>query len=583
MNENGTLTVVDKERANILNNYFASVFTKEKDENLPHFEERYITHPLDELEITSETVEKSLSSMKAGKSQGPDMIHPRILKETSSQIIEPLTKLFRQSLDEAKLPEDWKKANVTALFKSGERKLPENYRPISLTSVVCKLMERIIRNKIVDHMESNNLFAKQQHGFRAGRSCTTQLLEFMEEVTEAIDRGEEVDVIYLDFAKAFDKVPHKRLLSKLKGYGIKGKIYDWIKDFLSNRKQRVVINGKFSHWIRVTSGIPQGSVLGPILFLIFINDLPDVLNCCMKLFADDAKLYMPIINCHDEEILQQNLDNSDKWAEIWDMDFNTKKCKHMRLGAKTPLQQYTMKSGVERVNLEQVTSEKDLGVTVDNKLLFREHISKKSAIANRNLGIIFKSFTYLDKEMFLCLYKSLVRPHFEYATTVWSPMYKKDAVVLENIQRRATRMVNCLKHLPYNERLKKLGIPSLEYRRLRADVIEVYKIVNQIDRIPTDKFFTINDEISTRSNGLKLFKKWSRLNVRANVFSNRVVNAWNLLPCEIVLAPSLNTFKSRLNKFWYGHPLKFTPSCYTPGETNISVTRRYRNGPLEVV
>ena len=315
----------DKERANILNNYFASVFTKEKDENLSHFEERYITHPLEELEITNETVEKSLSSMKAEKSQGPDMIHPRILKETSSQIIEQLTKLFRQSLDEAKLPEDWKKANVTALFKSGERKLPENYRPISLTSVVCKLMERIIRNKIVDHMESNNLFAKQQHGFRAGRSCTTQLLEFMEEVTEAIDRGEEVDVIYLDFANAFDKVPHKRLLSKLKGYGIKGKIYDWIKDFLSNRKQQVVINGKFSHWIRVTSGIPQGSVLGPILFLIFINDLPDVLNCCMKLFADDAKLYMPIINCHDEEILQQNLDNSDIWAEIWDMDFNTKK------------------------------------------------------------------------------------------------------------------------------------------------------------------------------------------------------------------------------------------------------------------
>ena len=144
----------------------------------------------------------------------------------------------------------------------------------------------------------------------------------------------------------------------------------------------------------------------------------------MKLFADDAKLYMPKINCHDEEILQQNLDNSDI-SEIWDMDFNQNKCKHMRLGSKTPLQQYTMKSGVEKVSLEQSTSEKDLGVTIDNKLLFREHISKKSAIANRNLGIIFKSFTYLDKEMFLCLYKSLVRPHVEYATTVWSLMYKK--------------------------------------------------------------------------------------------------------------------------------------------------------------
>ena len=194
-------------------------------------------------------------------------------------------KLFRQSLDEGKLPEDWKKANVTALFKSIERKIPENYRPISLTSVVCKLMERIIRNKIVDLMESNNLFAKEQHGFRAGRSCTTQLLEFMEEVTEAIDRGEKVDVIHLDSAKVFDMVPHKRLLSKLKGYGIKGKIYDWIKDFLSNRKQRVVIHGKFSNCIHVTSGIHQGSVLGPILFLIFINYLPDVLKLLHETFC----------------------------------------------------------------------------------------------------------------------------------------------------------------------------------------------------------------------------------------------------------------------------------------------------------
>ena len=178
----------------------------------------------------------------------------------------------------------------------------------------------------MDHMESNNLNAKEQFGFRAGRACCTKLLEFMEEVTETIDRGEEVDVIYLDFAKAFDKVPHKRLLSKLRGYGIKGKIYDWNKDFLSNRKQRVVINGKFSNCLHVTSGIPQGSVLGPILFLIFINDLPDLFNCCMKLFADDAKLYLPITNSHDEEILQQNLDNSDIWAEIWDMDLNTKIC-----------------------------------------------------------------------------------------------------------------------------------------------------------------------------------------------------------------------------------------------------------------
>ena len=197
----------------------------------------------------------------------------------------------------------------------------------------------------------------------------------------------------------------------------------------------------------------------------------------------------------------------------------------MRYGKNQPNQPYTMKSGIERVIIEQVKTGKDLGVIFDNKLLFRNHIAKKSAIANRNLGLIFKSFTYLNKEMFLCLYKSIVRPHLEYATTVWSPMYKKDSIILENTQRRVTKMVNSLKELPYEARLKKLGLPSLEYRRLRSDVIEVYKILNQLDRVSINKFFTVMDETTTRGNSLKLFKKRSRTNIRANVFSNKVVNA----------------------------------------------------------
>ena len=213
---------------------------------------------------------------------------------------------------------------MTALFKSGDRQLPENYRPISLTSVVCKLMERIIRNEIVSHMESNNLFAEEHYGFIAGRSCTTQLLEFMEEITEALDRGDDVDVIYLDFAKAFDKIPHQRLLAKLHGYGIQGKTHEWISDFLSSRQQRVVVNGVYSDWVPVTSGIPQGSVLGPVLFLVYINDLPDELKCLKKLFADDGKVYSPIRNIQDEVNMQGNVDNSEDWADKWEMFFSTK-------------------------------------------------------------------------------------------------------------------------------------------------------------------------------------------------------------------------------------------------------------------
>ena len=276
------------------------------------------------IEITPDKVSKSINAMKIGKSQEPDLIHPRLLKETNDCIVSPLCKLFRQSLDQGQLPNDWKIANVTTLFESGDRQLPENYRPISLTSVVYKLMERIIRNEIVSHMESNNLFVEEQHGFIAGKSCTTQLLEFMEEITEALDRGDDVDVIYLDFAKAFDKVPHQRLLAKLHGYGIQGKPHEWIRDFLSSRQERVVVNGVYSDWVPVTSGIPQDSVLGPVLFLIYINDLPDELNCLKKLFADDGKVYSPIRNIQDKVNMQGNVDNAEDWTDKWEMDFSTK-------------------------------------------------------------------------------------------------------------------------------------------------------------------------------------------------------------------------------------------------------------------
>ena len=186
-------------------------------------------------------------------------------------------------------------------------------------------MERIIRDALVEHMSNNNLFCDEQHGFIKGKSCVTQLLEFMEDVTEALDQGCEVDIIYLDFYKAFDKVPHKRLLEKLKGYGIRDNILMWIQDFLSNRKQRVSINGKNSDWRNVTSGIPQGSVLGPILFLIYINDLPSVVRCLIKLFADDAKLYQIIRRNQDRVELQGDISNSKDWSIIWKMFFNIKK------------------------------------------------------------------------------------------------------------------------------------------------------------------------------------------------------------------------------------------------------------------
>ena len=504
LSSDGTLTSSDQETANTLNEYVSSVFSNENTNTIPDFNDRNFNHELDQIVITEKKVEEIISNLKPSKSQGPDKIHPHFLKQTKDQLKKPLCILFNKSFQESKLPDCWKKANVTAIFKKGDKKLPENYRPISLTSVPGKIMERIIRDEIVQHMTTNNLFTECQHGFIAGKSCTTQLLEYIEDITQALDTGMGVDVIYLDFQKAFDKVPHQRLLKKLYAYGIRGHTYQWIKEFLSNRQQRVTINGSKSEWRDVTSGIPQGSVLGPVLFLVFINDFPDVIEVLLKLFADDAKLYSVISSLNDVQPLQRSVNNAGTWSIDWEMLFNIKKCHQLHVGPQDTGYTYTMQTENGPQAIEKVANEKDLGVIIDSKLTFRDHISAKVNLANRNLGIIFRTFTYLDTEMFMSLYKSLVRPHLEYATVIWSPLYKKDRISIENVQRRATKLVRACKNLSYPERLRKLGLPTLEYRRQRADIIQVYKILNDIDKVDKNKLFSVITYNRTRGHPKKV-------------------------------------------------------------------------------
>ena len=219
------------------------------------------------------------------------------------------------------------------------------------------------------------------------------------------------------------------------------------------------------------------------------------------------------------------------------MFYNTEKCHHVHIGKNTEASKYEMGSGDNRSTIKRVESEKDVGVFIDEKLNFREHITKKVNIANRNLGIIFRSFTYMDKEMFLNLYKSMVWSHIEYATQVWSPQYKKYKITFENVQQRATRLVKSIKHLPYSERLKALGLPTLEYRRERANMIQVYKILHDIDKADMEKLFQMAPYTPTRGHPLKIFKKRCRLNPKSSYFSQLVIDQWNGLPINLVTAP----------------------------------------------
>ena len=317
----GKLTNTNEEKAQILNDFFGSVFTKEGNSDLPDCNID-VQIPLSKINISEDDIFKVLKGLNVNKSPGPDLIHPRILREFASELSYPIKRLFDKSLVHGKIPQSWKTAEVRPIHKKGARDIPDNYRPVSLTSVVCKILESFIRNALYDHLLSNNLLSPHQYGFCKGRSTVTQLLATINDWMVSLDSKTPVDAVYLDFSKAFDSVPHKRLLYKLHNYGIRGKLLEWIEDFLTDRTQYVSVNNKNSNLIKVTSGVPQGSVLGPALFIYLINDLPTQTDCKLKIFADDSKIYQNIVSPEDQAKLQVGIDALVEWSRRWLMNFN---------------------------------------------------------------------------------------------------------------------------------------------------------------------------------------------------------------------------------------------------------------------
>ena len=554
--ENGEMTKEDNEKAEILNNYFSSVFTEENLTNIPFIAEAENSDgaTLTDVVITPAAVKDKLSKLNVNKAQGPDGIPPRVLKELAEELSVPYCKLFNKSIQSGHVPEDWKTAPVTAIFKKGNRNEAGNYRPVSLTCISCKILEQFIRDALVDHMILSKLYSDCQHGFRQHRSCITQLLEVMEDFTKLLDDKVPFDVVYLDFRKAFDSVPHMRLLAKLKGYGIVGHVLDWIRAFLSGRTQKVRVGEETSGVAPVLSGIPQGSILGPVLFTLFINDLPKCVESVCKIFADDTKMYNAASN-HD--ILQHDIDNLVHWSNLWDLHFNASKCKVMHIGHANPNHTYTMRNGREEIDIQDCDEEKDLGVLFDKSLKFDKHVNNIITTANKIVGIIKRSFSYLDESTLSQLYKTLVRPHLEYGNTIWSPLYKRHSIEIERVQRRMTKLLYHLKDLPYRERMKRLKLPSLKFRRLRGDLIQMYKIVNGIDDVDSCKFFTNKPDLRTRHADDRIYIRHCRLDIRKNVFSFRVAPAWNQLPRTIKNANTLNKFKNLLDKHFHNRMFDF--------------------------
>ncbi|XP_065639515.1 uncharacterized protein LOC136072275 [Hydra vulgaris] len=449
-----------------------------------------------------------LKNLNQNKACGPDNMHPFLLKNCAEAFAIPLTLIFRASLTNSQLPVQFKSANVTPLFKKGDKTLPCNYRPVSLTSVPCKIMESIIRAKIEEYLYKNNLLAKEQHGFVRNKSCTTNLLESIDYISSSLDVGIPVDVVLLDFAKAFDTVPHRRLLAKLKAYGFDGLLLKWIAAFLENRRQRVV---------------------------------QELLNVT-KLYADDTKLLSQLSSELCATNLQNDLDTVYKWSQTWLLLFNISKCVVMHYGHNNKKYLYNLNS----IQLTESDTERDLGVLFNTNLKWKNQVINASNKANQMLGRIKKSFVCFDYKLLRMLYITFVRPLLEFAVPVWSPFLKSDCDYIERIQHKATKLVSSIRNLSYTNRIEELNLTTLVERRQRGDLIQMYKIMNNIDKLEKGiRFPIVNNH--TRGHCFKISKEMTKHKHRENFFFNRVANLWNSLPEEIVKSLSINNFKAAID------------------------------------
>ena len=384
-----------KSISEILNTQFKSVFTKKTSSKIPELPG--VTFPsIKDLKITEFGVFKLLDKIDVSKASGPDCIPGRILQNLARELAPVLHFIFEQSLNTGDLPAEWTLANVAPIFKKGSKLQAVNYRPVSLTCISCKLFEHIVCKHILGHLEDHEILTDLQHGFRSGRSCETQLITTFHDIASAYNKkGSQIDIAVLDFSKAFDTVPHDGLLSKLKHYGIDDKIWLWISNFLKQRKQRVVVDGIQSDLVTVDSGVPQGTVLGPILFLLHINDLPSVISSKVRLFADDCLVYREIKNRQDQIALQKDLNLLENWGSKWGMRFNAAKCNIMRMSRKqTPIStQYELSGQV----LEEVKDAKYLGVTVSDDLEWTKHINAITTKANSKLSFLRRNLKAVRK------------------------------------------------------------------------------------------------------------------------------------------------------------------------------------------
>ena len=440
-------------------------------------------------------------------------------------------------------------AHITPIFKKGDPSKASNYRPVSLTSVPCKLLEHIVHSQVINHLLQNKILCDNQHGFRKHRSCESQLISLFYDLSKSLDNKRQTDLIFLDFAKAFDKVNHISLLKKLHHYGIRNNIHAFIEDFLSNRKQVVVMDGTASEPAPVLSGVPQGTVLGPLLFLAYINDLPEYVSkgTHVRLFADDSAIYREINSPLDHEILQNDIKNLEKWEENWSMQFHPDKCQLLKVTNKRKPSSYNY--NIHNVEIQETDNANYLGVNVNNKLSWNKHIDNICSKGNRTINFIHRNFKECSQQVKNKLYKSYVRPSLEYCSSAWDPYTKTNIDKLEQVQRRAARLVTCnfSRYTRVTPLLQQLNWTPLRERRAHTKVTILYKAMHNLIEIPTQH---LSYTTSATRQAHNLYIPYANTDTLKHSFYPSTSRLWNKIPLEVRNAPTLSAFQTGLPAFF---------------------------------
>ena len=486
------------------------------------------------------------------KATGYDGISQVLLKEAASSIAPSLTRLFNSSLNKRVFPSAWKQANITPIFKGGDASLCSNYRPISLLSCVAKVFERAVFKYVFNFFRDSFALTDKQSGFMPGDGTINQLIFLYNEFAKAIDMQKEVRVIFCDITKAFDKVYHPALLYKLRKKGISGYLLDWFGSYLSDRRQRVVMQGEFSDWGRIEAGVPQGSVLGPLLFLVYVNDIVDIVSSNIRLYADDVTLYITIDDPTDSAAtLNDNLNHIENWSKQWLVTFNSSKTKSMIISKKRQrLQHFPIQ--FQGTALQDVSQQKHLGLIFSADLSWSPHINFIVSKARKLIGVMRLLQYRLSRRTLELIYLTYIRPILEYGDVVWGGCTQCDADLLEGVQLAAARAVTgatCrTSHaILYND----TGWETLSRRREKHRLILLYKIIN--GHTPEYLCDLIPGNVSSRNSyNVRSKHNISQIRTRSNIYHNSFIPAtirqWNLLPSSVRNSDDIDSFKGKLDK-----------------------------------